>query len=519
MGKHLIHHQILDLRCSDQSKAKVAMDLWSDLFQKEGIPVMEEVLDDLDKSGKWIRLAKVEIDLGRVTIDFEKIGENLSPDVFRQKLRDVLKTQLLRQIPESQSTLPKPEFLVPDLDRKPLELLDFLLLNGRKPWWASQSRKDGIQNLTLQLLDEKNRDFLDWLRSERFSQVMLYRLQNHLNRIEIQRLISQAFPEKHKETLVLSKSLVSSFCPEIFEKNELENKLERCILNALLLQETRISDPVSKWIKLNFSLAGNSKITNEAYSELLLTLIPVNFQRTSNQSLLEKVWGKWTRTPIFRNSILTQEKGVKSISILKANFLQKLKDSPTDSNHAMPDPVQKPGNFFSMEKLELDETILISNSGLVLTSPFLPFFFKGLGLVENKQFVSKSAQNRAALLLQSLLDDSFSYEESNLMLNKILCGIEPTEPIMVSFSPSETEKEEIKNLLEAMVGHWKALKSTSGSSMAQGFFTRQGSLKRVSKGYQLTIPRTSIDILLNQLPWAISIIKLPWMNETLFTEW
>ena len=94
-----------------------------------------------------------------------------------------------------------------------------------------------------------------------------------------------------------------------------------------------------------------------------------------------------------------------------------LNGRPTDSNNSTPDKTEKSGNSFLTEKLELDETILISNSGLVLTSPFLPFFFKGLGLVENTQFVSKAAQNRAALLLQSLLDDSFSYKESDLMLN------------------------------------------------------------------------------------------------------
>ena len=95
----------------------------------------------------------------------------------------------------------------------------------------------------------------------------------------------------------------------------------------------------------------------------------------------------------------------------------------------------------------------------------------------------------------------------------------PSEPTEVNFSPSELEKEEIKNLLDAMVTRWTALKSTSGASMAKGFFRREGSPRRVDKGFQLLIPRISIDILLNRLPWTISIIKLPWMEETLYTEW
>jgi hypothetical protein len=155
----------------------------------------------------------------------------------------------------------------------------------------------------------------------------------------------------------------------------------------------------------------------------------------------------------------------------------------------------------------------------VLAAPYLPYFFKGLGLVENKEFISKEAQNRGVLLIQALLDESHAYEESDLLLNKILCGMSPSEPIEVNFSPTKLETEEIKNLLDAMVARWTALKSTSGAAMAKGFFRREGSLRRIDKGYQLMIPRISIDILLNRLPWTISIIKLPWMEETLYTEW
>ncbi len=89
--------------------------------------------------------------------------------------------------------------------------------------------------------------------------------------------------------------------------------------------------------------------------------------------------------------------------------------------------------------------------------------------MENKEFVSKEAQNRAVLLIQALLDDSYFYEESDLLLNKILCGIDPLEPIQVHFSPTDLEKEEIKNLLDTMVARWTALKSTSGTAMAKGF--------------------------------------------------
>ncbi|HSF55307.1 MAG TPA: contractile injection system tape measure protein, partial [Algoriphagus sp.] len=233
----------------------------------------------------------------------------------------------------------------------------------------------------------------------------------------------------------------------------------------------------------------------------------------------EKVWAKWIQTPSFKKSSVSSISQARSEQAAKVKFLELVKTNLAESKSSISDSIKKASQTSPSEKLDLDETILISNSGLVLTAPFLPFFFKGLGLVENKQFVSPESQNRAVLLLQALLDDSYEYEESDLLLNKILCGLEPTEPIQVRFSPTDIEKEEIKNLLDSMVSQWSALKSTSGASMAKGFFHREGSLKRTSKGHQLTVPRISIDILLNRLPWTISIIKLPWMNEPLFTEW
>lgn len=513
MGRHLIHRQILDLHYKDEGRAKAAWSQWSDRFQKEWMPVMEEVLDELDTNGKWIRLDKVEVDLG-------KIRENLSPEIFRQKLKEALKTQLLKQIPVNQIQPPTEEtskFLLHRDERKPLELLDYLLRNGRKPWWASHSKKEGIRSLIQKLLVEKSREFSNWMRSESFTPVMIFRLEQHLKKNEIQNLISIAFPEKLKESLALRESLILALSPEIYSKNELEQKLDRGILEAFLFSEFRLSDPVSKWIKVHVIKSTTSNISTEPYSELLAELIPATFKTISKKRVLEKAWAKWTQTPSFKKASPNPETPTKTQQLVK--FLESVKIVYPGFPSSKPDSIKKASRNFLSEKLGLDETILISNSGLVLAAPFLPFFLKGLGLVENKQFVSPETQNRAVLLIQALLDDSYVYEESDLLLNKILCGLEPSEPIEVSFSPSETEKEEIKNLLDSMVSHWTALKSTSSTSMAQGFFPREGSLKHIDKGFQLTVPRISIDILLNRLPWTISIIKLPWMNEPLFTEW
>lgn len=515
MGNHLIHRQVLDLRYSNERRAKTAIHQWGERFEKDWLPLIEEVLDELDQEEKWYRLEKVELDLG-------KIRENLDPEILRKKLKEALKNQLFRQIPELQKVKKSPKTQNPRQaqdERKALELMIYQLQNGRKPWWASHSKKEGIRALIKKFISEKDKAFLIWLQSESFTQVMVERLINHLENKEIQRLTSLASPEKQKESQIIVQSLVSTLSPEVHSKTELKNVLENRIVEAFLISETEIDHPIAQWFKTwLFKSKTAFRPTQEALLELLALFIPVDFFQKSQIKTLEKVWFKWTLFPTYRNAGVSKRRRTNSTIGEKEKFFGFLKNGSATEKLSSKEDLQKRRNS-STEKSQLDETFPISNSGLVLAAPFLPYFFKGLGLVENKEFVSAEAQNRGALLIQALLDDSHYYEESDLMLNKILCGIDPSEPIEVKFSPTKVEVEEIQNLLDSMVARWTALKSTSGASMAKGFFAREGSLRQIDKGYQLTIPRICIDILLNRLPWTISIIKLPWMEETLYTEW
>jgi len=74
-------------------------------------------------------------------------------------------------------------------------------------------------------------------------------------------------------------------------------------------------------------------------------------------------------------------------------------------------------------KPQSDEVFTISNAGLVILGPFLKHFFSNLGYLEDKNFKDQSSQERAALLLQNLVDPNAEYAEEDLLLNKILCGI------------------------------------------------------------------------------------------------
>jgi hypothetical protein len=160
----------------------------------------------------------------------------------------------------------------------------------------------------------------------------------------------------------------------------------------------------------------------------------------------------------------------------------------------------------------------IDNAGLALLAPFLPFFFRHLGLTDDQNGLnSPSACSRAVWLTQMIVD--FPYPEGGLAFNKILCGWPPELPLEAAPDQTERETDEIDRLLTAVIGHWSALGKVSPSSLIDAFIRRPGLIRRSSGYYQLTVETRTNDVLLNALPWALSLIKTPWMAGPMKVDW
>ena len=85
---------------------------------------------------------------------------------------------------------------------------------------------------------------------------------------------------------------------------------------------------------------------------------------------------------------------------------------------------------------------------------------------------------------------------------------------------SAAELEEAAALLEAVIQHWEALRNTSADGLRGTFLVRPGKVTLREDGdWWLQVESKSYDILLDQLPWGIGMIKLPWMQRMLRVEW
>lgn len=169
------------------------------------------------------------------------------------------------------------------------------------------------------------------------------------------------------------------------------------------------------------------------------------------------------------------------------------------------------------EHPEAREGIYLDNAGLVLLHPFLPQLFSSLGIAVDDRLIRPE---RALCLLHYLATGQTVAPEYALVLPKILCHVSLDWPVESDVELTTTEQEEAVALLESVIRHWEALRNTSPDGLRGTFLLRSGKvLMREDGDWALQVEANTADILLDQLPWGISMIKLPWMRTMLWVEW
>lgn len=165
------------------------------------------------------------------------------------------------------------------------------------------------------------------------------------------------------------------------------------------------------------------------------------------------------------------------------------------------------------------EVIYIANAGMVLAGAYLERLFGMLGMARSDAFVSPASAKRAVHLLQYLATGEVGAPEPQLVLNKVLCGLQPETPMRREFEITPQESQAIDGLLGAMISHWKIIGNTTVAGLRESFLQREGHLSRDDDGWQLTVEERSFDMLLDQLPWGFSLLKFHWMERPLHVDW
>lgn len=170
------------------------------------------------------------------------------------------------------------------------------------------------------------------------------------------------------------------------------------------------------------------------------------------------------------------------------------------------------------------DPIYIGNAGLVLASPFLPHLFRELDWLDvddrkRPRLRDRDAVSRAVHLLQYLVDGRCNAPEPLMVLNKILCGVPTATPVARAIDMTEQERRLCDFLLRSMLDNWTVLRGTSVEGLRETFLQREGKLQRVDDGWKLRVQRRTLDVLVDQVPWSISILLAPWMPAPVHVTW
>ncbi len=166
-----------------------------------------------------------------------------------------------------------------------------------------------------------------------------------------------------------------------------------------------------------------------------------------------------------------------------------------------------------------EEGIYVRHAGVVLLHPFLNNLFKRLRLLTGRKFTNRAAQLKALYLIHYLATGNVMADEYELVIARVLCAWSLQEPVEPGIRLSKKALGEAEDLLAAAIQQWEILKHTSPDGLREGFLQRNGKLFTRHDNLYLQVETSTIDILLDHLPWNLSMLKLPWMDNILRVEW
>lgn len=163
------------------------------------------------------------------------------------------------------------------------------------------------------------------------------------------------------------------------------------------------------------------------------------------------------------------------------------------------------------------ETHYINNAGLILLHPFLKAFFIDCQLMdENGEIVDVDLAVHALHFLSTKEEKAFDFE---LVFEKYLIGLSQNIIIAREVEISNEIKEKTDKLMGALKENWKRLGNTGLDTIRNEFINRSGKLVTEEHSHHLFVERKAQDILLDSIPWNISLVKLPWQKRHLFVNW
>lgn len=483
--QHLIQKQVIELRLDKKIDAFRVQHLVSQRYWKEIKGELEKAFDVFSVEDEVIHVDKLEIELGVIHLDsFEQKnwGQNLHLKVIEQ-LKEVTK------FPISEKYVLR--------EAKALNVCSqwlFYMQHGYLPWNTFTVHEEWYNNV----LEGLATDF------KRVSELRSIILQDP---VAVKRIVVQHSEEFTLKLLEILTAKKLNDLPQAIDEIHL-------VMDFLSRQTEKIFIQNKKNFKrelwehvLRFAISEEKGVSSEKLAEKAISRFAtdVNLIQTIIRDLSPPL--KLT-LPIFIK--IAQSQTLPEQGLSKKNEASQAKSKEKTSG--------KIQTKNTTEK-HIDEGLFVQEAGIVLLHPFLHSFFRRLDVISEGNFINDLLHQKALYLLHYLATGNTTAQEYELTMAKILCGYPFEETVDINLLISENELSEAEDLPVAAIQQWEILKDTSATGFREGFLQRNGKLLTKQGQLYLQVETSPIDMLLDHLPWNLSMIKLPWMEGLLRVEW
>ena len=485
MSSHFIHRQELEIVISDKSRARAAQDRISSLNQSNWLPVLAKTLDELYGPEEWVRLDRLELDLGSLS--------TYSDTVLERKLRETLIVSLKKAERENRILPVKPfgsngEILAGDPKRKEVDPVLYYLKTGTM-LWSARGAKEVFAQLRRQILNAANFDiFAPVIKDHGFA--ALDRMIRTLQPEDVLTLLNKLIDQPDSKWKDWYERLLN-YVKDIVESQN--QPFQNSIVQKTCLQES---------LKILIRGTGKSLSNKKRFqNDLLIRWMKLVVKKFGIE--LKKI-GEIEKN-LLRETLISQGVSKHSISKLFESEFE------SDSEMLLKD-------LDAARIIEINE-ILCTNAGITLIWPYLPAFFKSQNWVREKKFVSTQHIHQAIQCLHYMATGRELEDETEAPVYKLLCGLNYYDLVGLDEALPETVKNEANELLLNVIQNWKVLKGTSLDGLREGWLQRSGRLRSEQNGFLIDMEPSAIDILLDKVTWPISTILLPWNPKIIHVKW
>jgi hypothetical protein len=481
-----------------------------DEWQEQLLPAIEKAFDEVEMGDRTLHIPKLELHLSVDSL--EEFMEQL-PDLVNQQIREQLQAIDGLGMAGERSLAMGTTIS----EHQQWDTLLHYLRTGSLPWQASYAPPSEITAKLQETCQQQWSTLLHELRIRTETPPFYFRLLQLIPQerwSQLVRDLGDRLPQWRAVIGHLMDALIHA--ERVFLNRHTQLKLAGMVLAESLKEQNNQSS--SHWIAaLQRFFSQEEKnalqtiLVSSPIAEMaeLLQQLPNPIKEGASQSMPSAPLPETEEAPQpMSGAPLPETKGV----AMKA---EPLSTPPPDTS--LYPPIFQLSATSSSDEFPLS----VRYAGLVLIQPFLTRFFEATGVKDaDNRKIFPFQLPRAAALLHFLATGNEEVFEHELSFIKVLLGVSPEVPLLVSeglIQPSD--REEIEGLLRSVISYWSVLKNTSINGLRSSFLQRQGLLREVEGGWQIQVERESFDMLLNQLPWSISIIKLPWMKKPIYTEW